>query len=840
MAAPAPLDTLRAGLAGLRHRIWALFLAHGLARAVLALCLALVTFYAADVLLDLPLGVRRFVRLGLVGSPGLLPWGLAVPLGAALWLLALLLTRGGRGAAGFVAFLGGGLVAWFGYWGWRALRPLKARLSDEELVLAVERRHPALQDRLASALDFARELASPGRSESAPMMQAVVEQASRASREVAFGRALSAVSTRAWVGSAGAALLLVVGVVALDPASAALFARRSLLAQDVAWPRATEVRAVALGEDGAATPWDPARPFEVAVGRSVTVHAEVRGRAAQEVLLLDLAEDQPPLPRRMFAVAGRPGLYAVELTNVRQGFRFILRAGDDEDDEPVYRVVASVPPSVLEIGAELAFPAYLGRPAERVQGGNLAVPQGTRVTVTFSASTPLQAARAAVGDEVVAAERLSADGGGEAWRFAFTAERPLRYRLLLTAADGRPSDAGADVYEVAVDEDRAPRLEWLWPRASVDVTPDGRVPLLVRALDDHAVTALRLDLQLGPEGEVRPLRLLPRQPETGLAAPELREGGLEVEALDGPLGRARVLAYVALDLAALRSSDAPAAPSLQVRAVAQDSRGQLKEGPWQTLQVVGAPELERALTSRRAALRAAVEALTVEQRARREQVRALEAGTLGDAEKDQLKSLQFAQGRIEVRSGRIVRDFFDLFAGYVLDRLGAENPNERILALFDRHHRTTFGQASGLAAEDDPVFPVALFAAVVDAWRTRALLDTGVLDRMCAVLAEAVEVTARLAPAAHAAAVRASASGLPADVNALGAAQSALQAALDRMLGSMASWESLADVIVRVRRVLEQQKGLLEQMDQELKRSEARPPGDRPPAPAPAGVPGGR
>lgn len=837
MAASASLDHLRGALAGLRRRIWALFLAHGLARAVFALCVALVAFYAADVLLDLPLGVRRFVRLGLVGSPGLLPFGLALPLGAVLWLLAMVLTRGGRGAAGFVAFLGGGMVAWLGYWGWRALRPLTARLPDEELVLAVERRLPALQDRLASALDFARELEAPGRRESAPMMQAVVAEAARASSQVPFGRTLSALTTRAWVGTAAAALALVVGVVALDPASAALFARRSLLGQDVRWPRASEVLAVALAEDGAVAPWDPERPFQVAVGRSLVVNALVRGKAPQEVLLLDLAEGQLPLPRRMFAVVGRPGLYAVELTNVRQGFRFVLRAGDDDDDLPVYRVEASVPPSVLEIGAELAFPAYLGRPGERVQGGNLAVPQGTEVRVTFSASTPLRQARAVVGDTVVPAERLAADGGGEAWSFGFTAQRPLRYRLLLTSAEGRQNEPGADGYDVAVDEDRAPRLDWLWPRGSVDVTPEGRVPLLLRALDDHAVSGLTLEVRLGSEGEPQGVTLTPRGAETGLAALVRRDGRLEVEALDGPLSRPQVLVYVALDLAALAPPGGFSLPaSVAVRAVALDSKGQRKEGAWQAIEVSGAPELERSLATRRAALRSTVEALAVEQKARREQVRSLVGGPLGEAELDQLKSVQFAQGRIQQHAERAVRDYLDIFSSYVLDRLGSLNPNERILALLDRHHRTTFGQAAGSPAGDDPVFPYALYAQVVEAWRSKALFDTGVLDRMCAVLAESVDVAVRLAPAAHAAAVRASA-GAAATLTALLAAQEAHEAALERMLGAMTSWESLSDVILKLRRVLEEQKGLLEQLDQDLNASDPR---KRPPAPAPAGPPGGR
>lgn len=839
MASLAPLRDVTSGLAAFRRRIRGLFLTHAVARIVLAVTVGLVLFFLADLLLDLPLGVRRFVRLGLLGSQALFP-GAAV-LAAGLGLLAVLLSRGGRAMAGWTWFLAAGLGGWLAWWTWRALGPLLLRLPDERLALEVERGHPDLKDRVASALDFSREVAQPGRLESVAMMQAVVGDAAREAHRLPFARVASGRTALAWAGSASLALVVALVVFALDPAATRLWARRSLLAEDVAWPRASEVRAVALADDGGDSPWPPERAFEVAVGRSLAVHARVRGKPVDEVLLLDLAEGQLPLPRRMFPVAGRAGLYAVELTNVRQGFRFVVRGGDDDDDTPVYRVEATVPPGVLDIGAELAFPAYLGRAAERVEGGSLSVPQGTQVRVTFSATVPLAEARALLGEQVLACERAAADGGGEAWRFTFAAERPLRYRLLLRTAAGRENDPSADGYDVAVEEDRRPRVEWLWPRAGIPVTPKGRVPLLARTLDDHAVVELRLELRVGADGAPVEVELLPRAPEAGPTPLVEREGRRSAQANDGPVGRAQVLTYLPLDLETLAPPGGwPLPAGLAVRLVAKDSKGQSGESPWQSLEILGAPELERELAGRRSALRTSVDALRVEQQAREEQTRAAAQGALTEAERDQLKSVQFAQGRIQQHAERAVRDFLEIFAAFVLDRLGSEHPNERILAMFDRHHRRTYGvapepavAAAGGTGADDPVFPYALFAEVVEAWRSKALLDNGVLDRMCAVLVDAMDVAVRLAPQAQSAALRA-ATGGPAEITALVGAQQALIAALTRLLTAMGDWANLSDVIVNVRRVLEEQKELLQQLDQDLNPSQPRAPGGSPPSGPPS------
>jgi hypothetical protein len=816
-ARPVSLREVQSRLGRLRARIRALFAVHGAARWVVALVGALALFFLADRFLDLPLGVRRFVRLGLVDRPDGMPVLLWLPLLAALGFLTALLVRGRRGATPLFLFATAGLAGVFVWFAARLLRPLAAPLPDAELAMTVEERFRQMNDRLVAALDFEGEIRRPTRGESVPMMEAVVEEAVAKARELPFARVVSARRALAWTGGAALAVVLVFATVLAIPSTVDLFVQRSLLLRDVAWPRATDMVAVLVAEDGAVAAKDPLKPYEVAVGRAVTVHAEAVGDVPDGAVLVDLVPGQQPLPRPMFAVPGRQGLFVVEIRDVRRPFEFLIRGGDDQDDAPRYRVEVTVPPRVLALGAKLSFPEYLRRPDETVDGGNLSVPEGTRAVVTFSTDVPVDVARVVVGEKTLDAALDPSTPGGKAFSFALTADRSLRYRILLRTAEGRESDPAADSYEVKVEADRPPRVEWLYPRGAIEVTPDGRVPLLVRTLDDHGVSDLVLEARLGSGEET--VRFPLRAYGTDSASGEGEGGGPPgFAANDGPYGRARVLSYVPLEIGDLETSDgAPvAAPSrIALRLVARDSKGQPREGPWQSVDVFRSADLERGLSDRRSGVRTSLLVLQTEQESRRNQLREVLKGPVGEGELDLLKTIQFAQGKVSQGLDRAVRDFLEIYNAFVLDRLGAPNANEKILAAMNRWHRRTYGlpaegppaPAGAQATAGDPVFPYALYDEIVAAWRSKEIFDTGLLDRMCAVLADAVDLAARLGPEAHAAAARAT-GGDPRALEEALQAQEAVLSSLVRVLDAMQSWQSLNDVILNLRRIIEEQKAL--------------------------------
>ena len=817
MTHPA-LAPLLERLARLRARVRRLLAISGTAQVVVWAAGIAGVWFLADYLLDLPVGVRRFVRLGLLDRPAGLSFGLYAAL---LAMSAFGLYAGVRrrsGVAGFFAFSTAGVL---GLLVWvfvrRLASPLRVRLSDETLALSVEERQKKWNDRLAAALDFDQELAAPSRGESTGMMTRVLEDASREAQGIEFAGVASGRHARRLVGLAALAVAAVATLFAAMPATAALWFRRSLTLEDVSWPQTTTLVAIVRGPDGGESDKDATVPYTAALGQPLTVYARAIGRVPSEVEIVDRVLDEGaggrPLAHRMRAVAEHEGLFEYEFRDVRGDFEFAFRGGDDRDELPAYRVAVRVPPRITGLQCDLVFPAYLSLPPRRVEGGTLAVPEGTEISIAFSCDVPAARAEAFVDEKSVTLEPNATRTG---FSFRFTPVKTVRYRLRIVTADGRENDPAVDTYEVTVDPDTPPRAEWVWPRAPVEVTAKGQVPLFAQTHDDHGIVALALEV--AASGATAPLRI-PLAPRT-----EANPSG----ANDRPYGGDAVLTYLPLEVSSVLDKEGKplAAPTrFQARLVAKDSKGQESAGPWTPVDVLRPDEIERGFAGQRATVKAEVEAIRTEVRGMRETVAGLASpgAAIGEAERQVLRDLQFKQGKVRGDVDKAVRTIGSLFTTYVYDRLGAEVPTARLLSLFDRRHRAAFSRSTDLKGDgtrttdpaagpdagdgvENDVFPRTLFREVVAARRDRVVFDTGVLDKMITVLEHAVSAADVRAPAAQEAAATASRTGTPADVAALLAEEDRLLASLDTLYRAMAEWQSLSELTLFLRRLIEEQE----------------------------------
>lgn len=824
-APPAAVDRIVTRLAALRGRVRRILAVAGVGRLLAWTGVILAVWFLCDVALDLPLAVRRFVRLGLSDRPlgmGVAPWAAALVGCAALcWVTA----RHRSPFAGVFAF---GLAGVPGVLGWVAARhliaPLRLPLTDEALAGSVEARFRSLKDRVAAALDFDRELAHPSRAESRAMMTRVVEEAGVEIDRVEVAAVASARSARraALLGvAAGAATAL---LFAAMPGDASLWARRALALEDVGWPRRTTMLAVVVGPDGRETVKDPSTPYVAALGQSFVVTARAEGRVPAEVELVDrVASDDAasrPLAHRMRAVSDRPGRFEHEFRDVRGDFTFTLRGGDDDDEVPVYRVSVRVPPRVVGLRADLTYPAYLGLPTRRVDGGVVTVPEGTRVAVSFASDAVATAARpdggvaraeAWVGDAAVDVAR-EGEPGAPSFTFAFVATASTRFRVRVVTGDGRENDAAADTYEVAVEPDTPPRPDWVFPRAGFSTTPSGRIPLFLDTVDDHGVASLRLEVLGGAAGASDAPTVIP------LAVRRADGTG----ANDRPYGAGSILSYLPLDVPAVGAEGAPpTAPSrLLVRAVATDAKGQEASGPWLAVDLLRPDELERTLAAQRSRAKTDVEAV-------REDVRAVEAvltalatqDALSEPDRLLLRDVAHKAGKARADADRAGRAVTSIFLAHAYGRLAAEAPTTTLLALLDRHHRSAFtratdaraaaatstGASAGAAGEGD-VFPWSVFREVVAARRSRVLFDSGVLDRMISVVEHLLEAAEVAGPAAAGRALSVARDATLADVAALRDAVTTWRTSLDAALSAMAEWQSLAELTLFVRRLVEEQE----------------------------------
>ena len=121
--------------------------------------------------------------------------------------------------------------------------------------------------------------------------------------------------------------------------------------------------------------------------------------------------------------------------------------------------------------------------------------------------------------------------------------------------------------------------------------------------------------------------------------------------------------------------------------------------------------------------------------------------------------------------------------------------------------------ARGTDWPGDPVFPYALYDEIVGAWKDRSIFDKGLLDKMLGAIESAVEVGSRRAPFAHAAAA-AAVGGDRAKLQALHDAQQKNLEALDALMRAMRGWESLHELKLRLRGIIEEQEVLIRRQDE--------------------------
>ena len=340
--------------------------------------------------------------------------------------------------------------------------------------------------------------------------------------------------------------------------------------------------------------------------------------------------------------------------------------------------------------------------------------------------------------------------------------------------------------------------------------------------DDHAVMSLTLQRRLGDDD-------ITDYPLTAYVSADTTDADptapLPSKAVDGAFGRARVMAFVPVEIDKIQDKDGAAIPEqgrVAFRWVATDSRGQIRESEWGSVDIFPDAELERNLSTRRAGVRAAVDAVVRDQLARLQDVKSvLDEAEFGNDERDLLKSIRFRQGRIAQDADRAAQDLIAIFNAFVYGRLGSPIPNSKILRYLDAHHRTTYGIGATREKKSewqgDPVFPYALYDQIVTAWQQKAIYDRGLLERMLAALRDGVDAAARAAPAVHQAAATA-VEGDRAAVEALQAAQEAHLEILTRLQASIKGWQTLSDVTEALRGIVDEQRDFFKSLS----------PGDRP------------
>ncbi len=530
--------------------------------------------------------------------------------------------------------LSGWLVAVAGWF----LRGIpQRRISTTLVARQLERRLPALGDRLSSAVAM---LDSSDARESELRGQ-VVRQAAE---ELSVARPEQTIDAAPAVRMAILAGLLVGTAVAAAlwrPELAELAARRLFApASAAAWPRRNYLELANV-------------PERVHAGAEFEVFVQDRGGslpADTAITVRTSSGERLSPPLRMSGTAG-----AAKIDGLGEDFA-IRATGGDDDTMPWRSVRVVAAPQITSYELRLVPPEYSGRPPRTLVGERFRILAGTRLSIEAEVEPPVVEARF----ERVGGSRAPADGApSERGTTAGAAsEEPGVWTAELGEAGNRLAvgpivlDRGGQFvfrwtdreglsgesrkrWRIEVEEDAVPRVALVQPAEDRELTAEGSIELEMLAEDDLGLAESWFQVQTGGTS----LRFQPERLE-GTPREHTRRTRVHVAAL-------------------LEPTEAPAAglevgQTIELTGVALDTAGQRGESTTRRLRIVSTETLRQSLAAdQRAALEPLREAAR-EQKVAAEQTEAARGRLLGDddqraAAEDRLRAAEAAQAAAERR-----------------------------------------------------------------------------------------------------------------------------------------------------------------------------------------------
>lgn len=368
------------------------------------------------------------------------------------------------------------LLATFGWTTYRhLLLPLARNLRDVDVARWIERRHPRLNDRLSSAIEFLKQRPDDPTAGSAALRRAVIHEAEVETGRLDLDAVIDRRPTKRALAVAGVVALAALMPVVLAPSLTGLaLARLALPLGAARWPREHH-----LAFKNPPTRLAAGKPFEVElIDRNRRLPDEVRIHYRFD----DGAGGWIEKVEKM-RFAG--GAMIARRDGVTRPFEYRAEGGDDDTMEWIALEVIE-PPAVESFEVVLHPPAYTGWGPTKSDKRIRAL-QGTRVAIRGATTKPLASARLKLDGGREIAAKITRDGFGfEIAPEDFTLDKSGTYRFALVDREG-VAGAAERRGDIRVVPDAPPTVTIERPATGVFVTPRARVPLRILVKDDLAV-----------------------------------------------------------------------------------------------------------------------------------------------------------------------------------------------------------------------------------------------------------------------------------------------------------------------------------------------------------------
>lgn len=379
------------------------------------------------------------------------------------------------------------------------LRPLSAPVTDEMLAMAVDRAHPELQDRVATAVQFARGAIGDPEMNSPQLVSAILNEAARSVSHTSFTDALNhARARRRFREFAAIGGIILLACIIARPMMVTWFWRNWLLAE-IPWPQKTYIRPVGF-ETG---------QKRVPIGDELELVARIEGQAptTAEVVWWTPSGRRG---RELMTLRGGTQLEA-SLGIVTEDVSFRIVGGDERTRN--YHAQAAERPRIESIRTTLIPPEYTGLGTiDLEQQVVLEVLRGAVLEFDAMLNKPIVQAQFGPPDKPgvdcdiqqprrlkLRLETLGRDAAENAAQATWPAilESGV-YRFELTDADGwknlRPVR-----YTIKVVPDRPPGVDLRIAGIGQLVTPAAELALVVKCTDVYGLSSASVLAQLNSE-----------------------------------------------------------------------------------------------------------------------------------------------------------------------------------------------------------------------------------------------------------------------------------------------------------------------------------------------------
>jgi len=363
------------------------------------------------------------------------------------------------------------------------VRPLRRRVTDEQVALYLEEHEPSLQARLVSAVEARQE---GGAAVSAALVQRLVEQALEGCALTGAVRRTEEAPLRRWgvvlggVAAVGMLIVLFGPTFMRNALSAILLVQRSVEA-------AAPYRIAVLPGDAV-----------VPRGADQTISATLSGFASEDASVM-LRRAPTEAYEEMPLVRGEDARYEGMVFDVDAALEYFVEA--DGVRSAVFTLTVIEAPYVERIELEYHFPAYTGLEPQTIDdGGDIAVLTGTEVRLRVFSTMATSGGRVALNEEDSVELGAQTDGSLTA---VFTANRDGFYRIELDAPTGERTTASPQ-YTIDVLTDQPPVVSFAKPGRDTSASSIEEVYVEVQAEDDFGIRDLELVYSVngGPEETV--------------------------------------------------------------------------------------------------------------------------------------------------------------------------------------------------------------------------------------------------------------------------------------------------------------------------------------------------